>query len=157
MWGRCLQGPLGGIQRCRLASTCCRGYALPAQTRSGCRPSVPRRLLPAAHSPSPSPDLGGLRDLRGLKAPAATPRARQSGLTPSVPRRFLRLAHSLLTQDCTCGIVQHVVAGRRHYVVSPSLEPALHHRADFSIVEVAEARARAWHSRRERPSTKVGR
>jgi len=83
--------------------------------------------------------------------------APQSGWRPSLPRRLRHIAHSLLTRGSTRGIVQHEGAGRRHYVVSPSLEPALHHRADFSIVEVAEARAWAWHSRRERPSTKVGR
>ena len=79
--------------------------------------------------------------------------APQSGWRPSLPRRLRHIAHSLLTQDCTCGIVQHAVAGRRHYVVSSSLEPALHHRPAFSIVGAAEARAGAWHVRRELRTT----
>ena len=90
----------------------------------------------------------------GLR-PSPTPSAGRSGWTPPAPGRFLPIVHSLLTQDCTCGIVEHAVAGRRHYVVSPSLEPALHPEPAFSFVEVAEARAGAWHVRREvRTATK---
>ena len=35
-----------------------------------------------------------------------------------MPRRFLPAAHSVLTHGCSCGIVQHDGAGRRHRTVA---------------------------------------
>jgi len=56
----------------------------------------------------------------------ATPRAYQSVWRALVPGRFLLAVHPLLTQDCTCGIVDHRDARRRHHIVSSSRERALH-------------------------------
>ena len=56
----------------------------------------------------------------------ATPRAYQSVWRALVPGRFLLAVHPLLTHGSTCGIVQHAVAGQRHYMIPSSQEPVLH-------------------------------